>query len=96
MFRAAIVALGLVAAPAFANVQFHAQPTARPAEAKIVLRDTVWKCGESGCVAGKSNSRPAIVCAVLAREVGALSSFAVKGQPIAPEELEKCNARSAQ
>ena len=46
------------------------------------------------CVAPKSSSRPAVVCAALVRETGAVRSFTVDGQALAAEQLEKCNARA--
>jgi hypothetical protein len=94
MFRTALVALALVSAPALATSHYQAEPAAKPSEAKLVLRDTVWKCGDAGCAAAKSNSRPTIVCAVLAKEVGALRSFSAGGKPLAADELEKCNSRA--
>jgi hypothetical protein len=60
-----------------------------------VVRDTIWACGDSGCeAADRSNSRPAIVCEVLVKEVGALRSFSAGGQPLTAGQLEKCNARA--
>ena len=97
MFRTAFLAFTLAAAaPALAAAAGHysAEPAARPAAAKFVLRNTVWKCSEAGCAASQSNSRPAVVCAVLARKVGTLLSFRAGGQPLSPAELEKCNARA--
>ena len=95
MIRTALLSLSLLASPAFAAAaHYHAAPAVAPSEAKLVLRDTVWKCGDDGCVAGKSSSRPAIVCAVLAKEVGVLRSFSVGGQTVSADELEKCNARA--
>jgi hypothetical protein len=94
MFRTAVLAFALAAAPAVASAQYRAEPAAKPAATKFVLRDTVWKCGDAGCAAAESNSRPAIVCARLAREVGTLLSFSAGGKPLNPEELEKCNARA--
>jgi len=35
-----------------------------------------------------------VVCAILAKEVGALRSFNVKGQALSAEQLGKCNARA--
>ena len=93
MLRPAILALALVATPALAS-HYHAQPAAKPEAARLILRDTIWSCGDNGCAAGKSNSRPAIVCEVLVKEVGALRSFSVDGRPLTPQELEKCNARA--
>jgi hypothetical protein len=60
----------------------------------LVVRGLVWKCGPSGCTAGKSNSRPANDCAALARQVGALTRFSAGGRELPVEALEKCNARA--
>ena len=96
MFKASILGLALIAAPALASSHYHAEPAAKPAASKLVLRDTIWSCGDAGCVSpSKSNSRPAIVCEVLVREVGALRSFSVAGRPLSAEQLEKCNARAS-
>jgi hypothetical protein len=94
MLHQAILSLALFASPAIAESHFHAEPAAKSAAAKFVLRDTLWSCGDSGCSAAKSGSRPAIVCEVLVRQVGALRSFTVAGQPLPAEQLEKCNARA--
>jgi hypothetical protein len=94
MFRFAVVALALCSSPALAASHYHAVPAAAPANTKVVVRDTVWSCGNDGCRGSTSSSRPAIVCAVFAREVGELQSFAVQGRPISPDELAKCNARA--
>ncbi len=95
MFRAASLVLALVATPALASSHYHAQPAAKPAAAKLVLRDTIWSCGDAGCAAAsQSSSRPAIVCEILVKEVGALRSFSAGGQPLTAEQLEKCNARA--
>ena len=96
MLRSAfLVASLLLATPALAaGPHFQAEPAATPAETRFALRDTLWRCGDAGCAAAESSSRPAIVCAVLAREVGQLRSFSVKGEALSPEALEKCNARA--
>jgi len=94
MLKPTIIALALTGSPAHPGPHYHAEPAATPQATKLVLRDTVWKCGDAGCAAGKSNSRPAVVCAVLVKKVGNLKSFAVAGEPLTAEELEKCNARA--
>lgn len=94
MFNTAILALAIAATPAFAAAPYQAQPATTPSQEKFVLRDTVWKCGAAGCVGSKSSSRPAVVCAVLAREVGSLRSFTADGRAMSAEQLEKCNARA--
>ena len=87
---AACMAMGSAASAA----EYRAEPVYAAVKDQIVLRDIVWRRSGVALEAPKSNSRPAIVCALLAREVGKLSSFAVAGTPIAPAELEKCNARA--
>jgi hypothetical protein len=94
MIRTAILASALLATPALAAPSFQAQPEVAPGATRFVLRDTIWTCDQDGCAATASNSRPAVVCAILAKEVGALRSFNVKGQALSAEQLGKCNARA--
>ena len=94
MLKAAILALAIVATPAFSTSHYQAQPTVSPAATNFVLRDTMWKCGDAGCVGTRSNSRPAIVCALLVRSVGTLRNFAEEGRAMSGPELEKCNVRA--
>lgn len=88
--------LALLAAAPFASpAQYYAAPVAKPAEGKIVLKDTLWNCGDTGCTAaGKSSSRPATVCASFVKKAGRVESFSVAGAPLNPADLEKCNARA--
>jgi hypothetical protein len=90
-----VLLVGAAAGPALANgTHYRAQPASPPAAERLVVRDLIWKCGPAGCVAGKGTSRPAIECAALVRQVGALRSFSAGGEPLPPEQLEKCNARA--
>ncbi len=94
MLRYAILSLALVATPAFA-AGFQAETSSAPAQGRFVARDSVWRCAGTNCVSSnRTSTRPAIVCAALAREVGALKSFAVDGRAFAAEELQACNARA--
>lgn len=94
MLRSTVLAFALVAAPALAAPHYRAELAAQPAETRFPVRDVMWTCGEGSCTGGESNSRPAIVCALLAREVGTLLSFSAADKPLPPEQLEKCNARA--
>jgi hypothetical protein len=94
MPRAVILAITLAAAPAQAAPLFEAQPEVAPANARLVLRDMLWNCGSAGCAAAQGTSRPAVVCAVLAGEVGPLRSFSFKGAALSAEALGKCNMRA--
>jgi hypothetical protein len=87
--------MSLFGGTAFASgAQYRADPAAPPAAARLVVREIVWKCGAGGCVAPQGNSRAAIDCSALAREVGTLRSFTVGGQPLDSAALGKCNARA--
>jgi hypothetical protein len=74
--------------------QYRAEPASPPAASRLIVKDIVWRCGAAGCVAPRSNSRPAIDCSALAHEIGTLRSFTVEGQALEPAALEKCNARA--
>lgn len=94
MFRSAILLFSLLSAPALANAHYRAEPVNPPVQERFVARDAVWHCGSSTCVSGKSGSRPAIVCATLAREVGALKRFQAGERVFDETELQNCNRRA--
>jgi hypothetical protein len=90
-----LLALSLFSSPAAASeIHFRAQPLAAPEAGRLVVRDTVFRCGPAGCAAPRGSDRAERVCAALAREVGALSSFSVAGRAFDAAALENCN-RSA-
>ncbi len=76
------------------QIHFRADPANPPAEARLVVRDTVFRCGVSGCVAPRASSRPELVCAALAREVGELRSFSSAGRSFDAAALAACNSRA--
>ena len=76
------------------GVQYRAEPASPAAASRLIVKEIVWKCGPGGCIAPQGNSRPAIDCPALVREVGALRSFTVGGQPLDAAALGKCNARA--
>jgi hypothetical protein len=65
---------------------------ARTGTGPMVAHDIAWRCAGAGCIAGRSDSRPLTDCMALARQAGALKSFAVEGTALPPDQLEKCNA----
>lgn len=94
MIRAAILSVAFLAAPAFASPYYSAEPATAPAQARLVARDNVWTCAGATCVSGRGSSRPAVVCAALVRQVGALRNFSVEGRAFEAAELESCNSRA--
>lgn len=97
---AAVVASGLMLAvsttPALAGAPAYrlAPVAAVTAADTVVVRDVLWKCNDSGCVAKAATSRPAIVCATAARKIGKLASFTANGKEFTAEELAACNAKA--
>ena len=89
-----VLSASLIGGTAFAGTQYRAEPAAPPTAARLIVKEIVWKCGAGGCVAPQGNSRPAIDCSALAREVGTLRSFTVGGQPLDSVALGKCNAKA--
>ncbi|HYI41702.1 MAG TPA: hypothetical protein VE053_15445 [Allosphingosinicella sp.] len=76
------------------GVQYRAEPATPLAASRLIIKEIVWKCGAGGCVAPQGNSRLAIDCSALVRQVGSLRSFVVNGVALDPAALEKCNARA--
>ncbi len=70
---------------------YRAALAAPAAKTNTVAGGLVWKCAETNCAASKGTSRPAIVCARLAKEVGTLASFTAGGKALEAAELAKCN-----
>ena len=95
MLRYAILSLAFLSSPALAAGVFQAETNARPPQERFVARDSIWRCTESVCVsANRTSTRPAMVCAALARQVGALKSFSSDGRAFGADELQSCNARA--
>ncbi len=72
-------------------VVYTAELQAPVEAARHIIKGTVVYCGGTECKAAKSSSSIRTLCAKIADEVGPLSSFAYKGEPIDDEALEKCN-----
>ena len=73
---------------------YAAIPASAPAKTSLVTRSTIWKCGDGVCVAAKANARDNIVCELVAREVGTLTSFRANGADFDAAALAKCNTKA--
>lgn len=73
---------------------YSATPATAPAVGKSVVRNLIWNCDGQACVAAQGNSRPAIVCATVARELGALTAFRAGEESFDADALARCNARA--
>jgi len=90
-----LLSLAFIPAAAFAQAaHFTAQPETPPSQQRFVARDNAWRCGETGCTSARGATRPALVCAALAREIGPLRAFAAGGRAFTAAELENCNGRA--
>ena len=59
-----------------------------------IIRGVVWQCSGDTCRARKATSRPTNVCARLAKKMGALETFSVRGEAFAAEDMSTCNAKA--
>ena len=94
---AAVAAAALTAtAPAQAQTAgyYTASLAAAPAKTKLVTRSTIWTCTGTTCTAPKAGSRDAIMCELVVRQTGALTSFTAGGTAFDAEALSKCNSRA--
>jgi hypothetical protein len=76
-------------APAF----YVATPAQAPARAQVVTRSTLWHARGSNYLAARGPERPAILCRVLADEIGRLSAFSADGVALDADQLARCNAK---
>jgi len=93
---ASVLLLSATAASAQpAGAFYSAKPIAASSAAKLVVRDTVWKCGADGCASStKGKSRAAFVCESLVKEVGQIESFRAGAEQFDADALAKCNAKA--
>lgn len=87
-----VAASALFAVPAAAH--YVAIPVAKAVAQTVALQGVTWRCGEEGCTAGETSSRPEIVCAAFVKKVGAVRSFTAGDRVLDAAALEKCNARA--
>lgn len=93
-----VIAFGGMVVPAPANAaegaaHYRAQLAAPAADPRPIANGTVWRCGGASCTAPESGSRPVIVCARLAKTVGAVTAFEVAGKPLDAEAVARCNGK---
>lgn len=87
------IALSPVPAAAAGGAYYSAQLAAPAAKTRFVSRDVVWLCEETDCRAPRGTSRPAIMCAALAKEVGPVAGFLADGKALDSDALARCNGK---
>ncbi len=73
---------------------YTATPATAPTKASVITQGTLWKCTDGVCSAPKATQRDSIMCELVAKRVGTLTTFTVAGAPLAAEALTKCNERA--
>jgi hypothetical protein len=91
-----IFAVGGAPANAQSAAIYRLVPVTAASAGNVIVNELLWKCGADGCTALNATSRPAIVCAQAARQLGKIESFSVKGTAFDADALVKCNARAKQ
>lgn len=101
MFRFAALAAAALAfvAPVAADAQgpagfYVATPVAKPAATSLITNSTLWTWQDTAFTANHAPERPNIVCELVVKRVGALSSFSAGGKAFDADALAKCNARA--
>ena len=67
---------------------------APPAKTSVVTRSTLWHARGSIYLANRAPERPAILCRLLADEVGPLARFSADGKDLDADGLARCNAKA--
>ena len=93
LVTAALVAPIARAAPADLYVAVPVTPSTK---ASFITRSTTWHLRDQAYVAGIAPERPAVLCELVVRQIGALASFAVAGKAYDADQLAKCNAKAKQ
>ena len=87
--------LSPVAAAAQGPAGFYiATPVAKPASSTIITNATLWTWQDTAYTASHAPERPNILCELVVKRVGALSSFSAGGKAFDADALAKCNARA--
>jgi hypothetical protein len=78
-------------AEAAEGAYYRAELSAPVTATKPVVSGTIFNCAGTNCAGSKATSRPAIVCARLAKEVGTVATFTANGKALEADELARCN-----
>ena len=93
---AALVGTTTIAGTAHAQAggYYVATPVTAPAKTTLVTNSTPWQRQGNAYVAARAPERDAVLCDLVARNTGALSSFTVGGRAYDADALAKCNAHA--
>lgn len=81
------------ATAATGGIYYRADLANPPAQTRLIAHDIVWTCTDTSCVAGKSGSRPVIMCAALVRKLGPVTHFVAGDTALDADALAICNGQ---
>lgn len=98
MNRFALAALALLALPAAATAQvdgyYVAVPSTVPTKPGLMTHATYWSLKNGAYVAQRASERDTVMCELVARNVGTLTSFTAGGNAYDADALAKCNTKA--
>ena len=98
MNRFALAALALLAIPAAASAQvggyYVAVPATAPTKPGLMTHATYWSLKNGTYVAPRASERDTVLCELVVRTVGPLTSFTAGGNAYDADALAKCNAKA--
>ena len=88
--------LAATGAPAqTARGYYVATPAVASAKTQLMTRATPWRAQGGSFVAAQAPERDLVLCQLVAKDVGQLSSFSAGGKAFDAGTLDKCNAKAA-
>jgi hypothetical protein len=96
---AAAIATAALLSPIAASAQgpagfYVAVPVAKPTSPSLITNSTLWTLQDAAYTANHAPERPNILCELVVKRVGKLTSFSAGGQAFDDAALAKCNARA--
>ncbi len=93
-FTASVTVLAPAATAQTGNGFYSVTLAAEPEAARTVVRGMIFACNGATCSSAEGTSRPAVICAGVARELGPVTSFRAGDATLDGEALAKCNAKA--
>ena len=72
----------------------RSHPFTAPTKTSLITRSTAWSLRDGVYVANKAPERDGVLCELVVKNVGKLSSFTVAGKAYDAPALDKCNAKA--
>jgi hypothetical protein len=92
MIRSTSFLLAVLFAGSAGAASTYSATLATPASGRFIAHDISWNCTGASCQGATDESRPLVLCQSLAKRAGRVENFLVDGRPVAPADLDRCNA----